>query len=159
MKAYQRKSGFTLVEIIIVVVILAIAAALAVPMLSSGSDMQLRSAANMIAADLEYAKSMAITTGQNHTVDFDVANDQYEIRDAGGIVIAHPVKAGFDYQIDIREQLDQVDLSAANFDSNPQVIFDSLGSPDNGGTVTLTASGYSMTVDVEPITGYISISE
>jgi len=55
------KNGFTLIELMIVIVILSITALTAIPMLSSGASMQIRSAANMIAADLEYAKSMAIS--------------------------------------------------------------------------------------------------
>ncbi|MHC4722199.1 MAG: pilus assembly FimT family protein [Planctomycetota bacterium] len=48
-----RDNAFTLVELIVVMVILAIAAMLAVPMISSAADVQVRSAANMIAADLD----------------------------------------------------------------------------------------------------------
>ena len=61
MRMRSVSRGFTLVEIIIVVVILAIAAMMVVPMMSSAGGVQLRSASNMIAADLEYAKSMAIS--------------------------------------------------------------------------------------------------
>jgi len=56
--------GFTAIELLVVVMIMAIAAFTVVPMLSSASSMQIRSAANMIMADLEYAKSMAISRGQ-----------------------------------------------------------------------------------------------
>ena len=59
-----RDNAFTIVELIVVMVILAIAAMLAVPMISSAADVQVRSAANMIAADLDYAKSMAISRQQ-----------------------------------------------------------------------------------------------
>ncbi|MBN2269206.1 MAG: prepilin-type N-terminal cleavage/methylation domain-containing protein, partial [Sedimentisphaerales bacterium] len=71
--------GFTIIEILIVVVILAIAAMTAIPMISSAGSVQVRSAANMIAADLEYAKSLAITKGQNFTVAFDASGDSYRI--------------------------------------------------------------------------------
>ena len=67
----STNSGFTLVEILIVVSILAIAAMIAIPMMSSAGSMQIRSAANMIAADLEYAKSMAISRQKIYTVVFD----------------------------------------------------------------------------------------
>ena len=52
------RSGFTLIEVIIVMVIISIVALTALPMMSSASSVQIRSAASMIAADLEYAKSM-----------------------------------------------------------------------------------------------------
>ncbi len=58
------RSGFTIIEVILVVLIIGIAAAVVVPMASSASGMQLRAAVNMVAADIEYAKSMAISRGQ-----------------------------------------------------------------------------------------------
>jgi prepilin-type N-terminal cleavage/methylation domain-containing protein len=71
MRHYNNKrgqNGFTLVEIIIVVVILSIAALIAVPMVSSAADIQVRSAANQLAAHLDYAKSMAITHQQAYEI-------------------------------------------------------------------------------------------
>ena len=70
-----QRSGFTMIEILIVVVIIAMAAMMAIPMMTSAGSMQIRSAANMIAADLEYAKSMAISRQQNYSVVFNTAND------------------------------------------------------------------------------------
>ena len=151
-------SGFTIIEIIIVVVILAIAALAAVPMMSSAASLQIRSAVNMIAADLEYAKSMAISRGQNFSVVFDENTDSYRIEDQDG-VISHPVKKGFNYEIDFRNdgRLSKVDITNATFDTAQTVTFNCLGSPIDGGTVTLQADGNTKTITVEPITGFISI--
>ena len=95
-------NGFTVIEIIIVVVILSIVALAAVPMLSSAGTMQIRAAANMIAADVEYAKSIAISTGQDHSVVFDQNAENYRIEDQNNNVIPHPVKIGFDYIVDFK---------------------------------------------------------
>ncbi len=150
--------GFTIVEILIVVVILAIVAVTAVPMLSSAGTIQIRAASNMIAADLEYAKSMAISRGQDYSVMFDQNADSYQIEDKNG-VIPHPVKKGFPYVVNFQTdgRLSRVDITGANFSATPDVTFDSLGSPDSGGTVSLQASGTAVTITVQPITGYISI--
>ncbi|MBN2182415.1 MAG: GspH/FimT family protein [Sedimentisphaerales bacterium] len=152
--------GFTLIEVIIVIVILAIAAMTAIPMMSSGASMQIRSASNMIAADLEYAKSMAISRGQSYSVVFDESAESYRIKDQAGTVIPHPVKKGFDYIVDFQNdnRLNKVDIANVNFNSADSVVFDCLGSPDNGGTVNLNANGATATITVEPVTGYISIS-
>ena len=157
----DSKSGFTLVEVIIVMVIISIVALTAVPMMSSASSVQIRSAASMIAADLEYAKSMAISRGQNYSVVFDQNTESYLLEDQDGNVIQHPVKKGFNYVVDFQsdDRLNKVDIIAASFGATPaDVEFDSLGSPDSGGTVTLQAGGTTATITVEPITGYISVN-
>jgi type II secretion system protein H len=165
--AFIGGSGFTLIELIIVVVILGIAAAMAIPMMSSASSMQVRSAAGMVAADLEYAKSMAISTGQVHAVVFDDAAESYEIQDSTGNIIAHPVRKGFNYVIDFQNdsRLDRVDIVNVDFNANATVKFDYLGMPWdagdvplNNGVVTLRAGDDTWTVTVEAVTGYISAS-
>jgi prepilin-type N-terminal cleavage/methylation domain-containing protein len=154
------RRGFTVIEILIVMVIITIAALTAVPMMSSASSVQIRSAASMIAADLEYAKSMAISRGQNYSVLFDQNADSYQLEDQNNNVIQHPVKKGFDYIVDFQSdtRLNRVDITGANFSGNSDVEFDSMGSPDSGGTVSLQAGGTTVTIMVEPITGYISIN-
>ncbi len=108
------RNGFTLVELIIVVVILSIAALMAVPMFSGAADMQVRSAANRIAADLDYAKGLAITHQSRYCVIFDEADESYEIRVdpfGAGDVIDHPVNPGsfvVDFSADSR--LSRVDI-------------------------------------------------
>jgi len=151
-------SGFSLIEILIVVMIIAIAAAMAIPMMSSAGGIQVRSAANMVAADLEYAKSMAISRGRNFSVVFDKSEESYSVEDQDG-VIAHPVKKGFDYVVDFRSdsRLDKVDIADVDFNSEEAVEFDYLGSPDNGGIITLQADGTTVTIIVEAVTGFISI--
>jgi prepilin-type N-terminal cleavage/methylation domain-containing protein len=153
--------GFTVIEIIVVVVILAIAAAVAIPLLGSADSMRVNSAANIVAADLEYAKSLAITKGQNYTVVFDASAESYRIEDSTGNVIGHPVKKGFDYVMDFSQdsRLSKVDIVTVNFASSSEVTFDYLGSPDNGGYVSIGCDGTSMKVNVEPVTGFISIED
>ena len=164
----NRHYGFTMIEILIVVVIIGIAAMMAIPMMSSAASVQIRSAADVIAADMEYARSMAISRGQNFSVVFDVTADSYRIQDHTGAVIKHPVKKGFDYIVDFRDdsRLDKVDIANVDFDGTNEIKFDYLGSPYNGsgnplnsGTITLKAGGASSTVTVEPVTGFISISD
>lgn len=152
--------GFTLVEVLIVVIILGIAALAAIPMMSSAGGVQIRSAANVIAADLEYAKSMAISRGQNYAVVFDKNAESYRLEDQNGNVIAHPVKKGFDYVVDLaNDGLEKVDILDVDFASTSKVTFDCLGSPDNGGTVSLQAGSVTVTVTVETVTGYIYITD
>jgi prepilin-type N-terminal cleavage/methylation domain-containing protein len=161
------RSGFTIIEVLVVLVIIAIAAMMVVPMMSSAADMQLRSVSNMIAADLEYAKSMAIGKQKVYSVVFDASAETYQLEDPNG-VIKHPVKKGFDYVVNLASdnRTDRVDIASVDFDTTNEVKFDYLGSPYNGtgtnlnsGTITLQAEGMAMTITVAPVTGYISISD
>jgi prepilin-type N-terminal cleavage/methylation domain-containing protein len=166
MKNFKQKTGFTLIEIMVVVVILAMAMVMAVPMFSGSAQMQTQSAANMLAADLEYAKSMAISRQQRYGIVFDTDADTYQVVDQNNTVIQHPVKAGFQYVVNFRgdSRLNRVDLATANFDGANTIKFDYLGSPlrsdgspMNSGTITLQGGGNTMTIIVEPVTGYIRI--
>ena len=157
----RRISGFTMLEILIVVVILAIASFSVVPMMSSASSFQIRSAANIIAADLEYAKSLAISRGQDFSVVFDTSAESYRLLDQDNNVISHPIKKGSDYIIDFQNdsRLDKVNINSVDFNGTSSVKFNCLGSPDNGGTISLQAGGTTITIRVVPVTGYIRIEE
>jgi type II secretion system protein H len=155
------KAGFTLIELMIVIVIIGIAAAMAVPMISSAASFQIRSAANLVAADLEYAKSMAISRGRPYKVVFDSANESYQIKDSDGNIITPPGrKATMSFPNESR--INDVVIVSANFGGTETVTFDYLGSPQGlsaEGVVTLQAGSITKTVRVEPVTGFISISD
>jgi prepilin-type N-terminal cleavage/methylation domain-containing protein len=162
-----QKRGFTLIEIIMVVVILGIVAFMAIPMVSNAADIQVRAAANRIAADIDYAKSMAITHQRSYSVVFDLANESYDIRvePAGsGDVIDHPVNPGA-FVVDFSTD---ANLSRVS-DTSKAITFDYLGSPYHGtsaaagnslntGQITLQADNFTLVVNVEPVTGYVTIS-
>ena len=162
--------GFTLIEIIVVVIILGIAAMMAVPMLSSAADMQVRSAADRIAADLEYAKSMAITHQKTYSVEFDTVNETYQILDSTGTVIKNPVRPSEDYFVNLTadSNTSRVNIATAVFNTVlfDTIVFDYLGSPSasngaftqplNLGKVTLQAGDCSVDVLIEPMTGYVT---
>lgn len=166
----KQMNGFTMIEMIIVVVIIGIAALIAMPMLSSAADMQVRSAANRIAADLDYAKSMAITHQTTYSVVFDTVNESYEIQDNTGTVIKNPVQPTQDYRVDFGtdRNLNRVNIATAVFNSplNKTVTFDYLGCPYagslylNAGQVTLRddTGTFEININIEPMTGYVTIS-
>ncbi len=154
------KTGFTMIELMIVVVIIGIAAAMAVPMVSSAASFQIRSAGNIVAADLEYAKSLSISRGRSYRVVFDPATESYQIQDPNGAAIAPPGRKS-PTRFGPGSQLNNVLISSANFGGAQTVTFDYLGSPQGlsaQGVVTLQAGNHTKTVTVEPITGFISVS-
>lgn len=171
MEKFEIKAGFTLIEIMVVVVILGLAMYMAVPMFSGAAGMQMQSGANMIAADLEYAKSMAISCQQQYGIIFKT-DTEYDVVDQAGNPVPHPVKnpmqaaSGPKYIVDFHKAdigLNKIDKAAANFDGTNKVTFDYLGSPYNGsggalnaqGTITVQSGASTMRIYVEPVTGFI----
>lgn len=74
-KRLSTQSGFTLMELMIVVVIVGILLAIALPSFSDSIDRnRLRAITNTLYGDLQFAKSEAIKRNQPMTVDFTVTN-------------------------------------------------------------------------------------
>jgi prepilin-type N-terminal cleavage/methylation domain-containing protein len=158
--------AFTFVEVLIVVVILSIVALMAIPLVSSAGSVQIRSAASLIAADLEFAKNTAIGKGRTFSVVFDADAEIYAIKDEKGNAIEHPVKKGCDYVVSLGDEgLDRIDIFSVDFDGAAVIKFDYMGTPYNAdstplssGNIILNAGGATMTISVGPVTGLISIT-
>ena len=152
------RHGFTLIEIVVVVVILAIAAAIVVPYVVATDDLEVISAARMVACDLQYAQDVAITSQLPVTVTFDTSGESYELTNASGTLV-HPIKKSA-YVISFAAQrgFEDLDVSAAAFGGGPTVTFDELGSPDNSGSVTLQAGSHVYQVDVAAATGKVTVN-
>ncbi|NQU76568.1 MAG: type II transport protein [Planctomycetes bacterium] len=149
--------GFTLVEILVVVVILGIAAAMVVPRLFAMGDIQAVSAARAMLANLQYAQNEAIVTQKPISVVFDAETESYRLEDADGTTLIHPVtKKPFAIVFAGTRGLEKVEVLAATFNGSDSVTFDSLGSPDNGGDVTLSADGNTYRISIAPVTGKIT---
>ncbi len=162
--------GFTLVELILVVLILSIAAVIAIPMFSSAADIQVRSAANRIAADLDYARGLAITRQKNYAVVFYPASESYDIREASGDIIKNPLdNRDFTVNLTADSRVSGVNIDLTNF--TDAVTFDYLGTPYPGnvasptarlndtGVITLKSRDgrFTLYVKVEAATGYVTI--
>jgi len=153
-----KRRAFTLVEILMVLMILGIAAAMIAPRLGSMGDIQVSSAARTLVANMEYAQNEAIVTQQDMTVEFNESFEKYWLADAAGNLLTHPVtKRDFTVEFPNERGLQKVEVLSADFGGNDKVTFDSLGSPSNGGSVMLGADGHTYRVDVAPVTGRIQV--
>jgi type II secretory pathway pseudopilin PulG len=180
----QRFSpGFTLVEAVLVAVILSIAGVVALPMLSSSlEEARLSAAASEVVAALEYGQLSAATTGRETRVTIGQAEERIGVRQFkttadlfnGGDTLAaadvesgtyelmqYPPKKGTDYLIFLgdEDRFKGVDITTSDF--NPpadNVIFDTLGTPSKGGTVTLALGGRQMVVTLDALTGKVTVT-
>jgi len=143
----------------VVVVVLAILGAVVVPMISGTDDLQATSAGRMVAADLEYAQNVAITTQDVVSVTFDPAAESYTLSSNASGVLIHPMtKAAYRVDFRTQEALDRVDIVTADFGGASTVSLDELGSPTSGGSVRIEAGGVAYLVEVAPVTGLVTVT-
>ncbi|MCA9247865.1 MAG: prepilin-type N-terminal cleavage/methylation domain-containing protein [Planctomycetales bacterium] len=79
----KKRFAFTFVELMIVLTIVGIAVALIAPSMSASAPDQLAAASRSLAADLEYARSLAISNNTSYQVTFDTTNNVYYLVHSG----------------------------------------------------------------------------
>ncbi len=153
----ENAKAFTLVEVLVVVLIMAIAGAMIVPLMAGTGEMEALSAARTIATDIQYAQSVAITVQSPVTVLFYPDTDRYTLSNASGL-LKHPM-TNKDYLVDFRARdgFDQLDLASASFGGDASVVFDELGSPSAGGSVTVLGGAQTYRIDLTSVTGTVSV--
>jgi len=78
-------SGFTLVEIIIVIVVIGVMSTIAIPnYLTWRPDMTLKAAARDLYSTMQQAKLLAVKTNADVAIVFDITNNRYYLCDSPG---------------------------------------------------------------------------
>lgn len=160
-----RRGGYTLVEVLIIIAILGIAAAVVVPQMLAAGTLGVQAAARIIIADILFAQNDAIAQQRNRRVMFDPANESYSLTDNAGTVLSVNWKGGgvnnymVDFTTDSRFQ--GVEIVSANFGGvTPTTLeFDALGSPLNGGTVEIEFQDQRYRITVASFTGRVTVQK
>ena len=157
----RLRSGYTLVEVLIVVVVLGIAAAMIVPQMLSAGQLGVQAAARMIIADIQYAQNDAVAAQAERRLVFEPDSDRYRLTDASGQVLEVPWRSAGGARYEVSFQEDQrfrgVELVSADFDEEPVLVFDDLGAPESGGRVVLKFNDQRYEVAVAPFTGRVTV--
>lgn len=142
-------TGFTLLELLVVVAILAMLVAVVPPLVSAAvPGAKLKSATREVAAALRYARSQAITHGQDVTVHLSIKSRRYRIT---GISRDFVLPAELDISVN--------GSGLATPDSETVGIrFFSDGS-STGGRVTLAIAGRTNQVDVDWLLGRVKVRD
>jgi len=164
----HQRQAFTMVELMLVIVLVSIIATVVVPGVLDSSQSNLPAAARMLAADLSYAQSLALSQSASYKVFFDTGADEYRVyrveSDGTEVLIQHPWQRqgrfGGMYQIrfDSSSPYGDVSLSVANFEGRNAVEFGTLGEPDHPGAVELTQGSQRIWVLVRPASGVVKVT-
>ena len=79
----RRKPGFTLLEMLIVLMVMSIIAAAVLSNSTPNVAEQLDTAAEIVAADLAYTRSLAVTYNSRYRITFDDSGESYSITHSG----------------------------------------------------------------------------
>jgi len=165
--AWCRRSALTLVEVMIVVVVLAIAAVIAAPMLAETDVGKLQAACRLLIADLQFAQMHALShAGTRCGLRIAADNQGYSvvtssaepfncagatavtdvIRDAAYVTVFGAGRAA---------ELGGVSVGGYALNSDACVAFGALGELDQttAATITLQIGTESRTVSIDPVSG------
>lgn len=169
------QTGFTYLELVIVVIILGIVAVVAMPQLSSSNSNRLDIAASEIADAVDFARTESLRTKSVYGIDVNAANEQIRVysKPAGTAVytVYHPIdKKLYDIQLKTNTQTAGVDLVSASFTfsngvNSALLDFNSDGMPKytsttdymlTSGAITLSYKGQTRKVIIAPMTGRVT---
>lgn len=163
----RRRSGYTLIEILIVVVMLGIASAMVIPSLGSTDVLRVQSTVRAIVADINYAQSDALARQQGRALIFDTTNNKYAIVEVRGSSLSPTTDTIYAVDLNNERKFHSARIQAASFDGDNILVFDELGGPvtepgsnvpSAGGSITVVGSGSVFTINVEPYTGRVTVT-
>ena len=141
-------TGFTLLELIAVLLILALVAVIVVPSLGGGAAIELESAARSLAAGLRQTRNHALNDNRSAILALDVDKREFELPGEGRA----------------RRLPERVDIVL--FTARSEQLGENRGAirffPDGsstGGRITLSVDGMRYLVDVDWLTGRVSVIE
>jgi prepilin-type N-terminal cleavage/methylation domain-containing protein len=154
-----HRRAYTLIEILVVVSIMGIAAAIVVPSMLHAGSLTIQAAARIVVTDLVEAQNEAVATKATRKVVFDSVNNSYRVTDPNGVTLKQPSSGGsFSVDFDQDKRFAGVRLEKADFSGATTVSFDELGTPSNGGYVELSADGHRYRVTVKAFTGRVTVA-
>jgi type II secretory pathway pseudopilin PulG len=179
--------SYTLIELIMVMAVLALAAALLVPTLVGQDSLTVQAAVRLIIADLSFAQTDALANQEYRRVVIYEDGSGYclisvpdenwvtpdDLDDPSVDYVYDPLGHSGRYIVDFveDERFEGVEITAADVDGllltdRPEITYDTLGgtvrpggAPGTGGNIVVTFGDESYRVDIAPFTGKLTVTE
>jgi Tfp pilus assembly protein FimT len=159
------RRAVTLAELLVVVICLAVAAAIVMPTALDGPATQLRAAADLLVADLEYARSESMSNADDpRLLVFDASTNRYHIarRSDATVPLTDPVGAqGYvtNYGVGRAAPLPRVRIGSLQLAGDNRLAFGANGELDQTepAQITLTAGTHFVTITVDPVIGEATV--
>ena len=154
-KNCSNSSGFSMIELIIVVMLIGIFTAMALTRTNTGlTTIREQIAIDQITNDIDLARSMAFARNEVITIIFDKNQESYGVYNGLGIIKDFP-NSNSDGIISLdNSYLRNLDIKEVSFGGSANLQFQPLGDPVSGGTIELNTK----TITVESITGKWSVN-
>lgn len=159
----QHRTGYTLVEILVVIAILGLATAMVVPHLIKPGSLQVQAAVRLVMSDILIAQNDAVAKQAVRRMIFEPTNNRYRLADQNDATIGAPWKgggaSGQNYIVDLSNdnRFNNVVMENVNFGGTNVLEFDELGSPITGGSVDIVFENLRYRITVAPFTGRVTV--
>jgi MSHA pilin protein MshC len=140
---YSKQTGFTLIEMIMVIVIAGALAAVAIPKFDR-SPFDVEAAAGELIQAIRYAQGKSMTDVDNNKYQISITANSYTVSQ-NGVDITHPITQAASFS----KTWSDISISSA-----ATIVFDGYGEPNAGASFTLSKGANSKTVTVEAVTGF-----
>ncbi|MGF1635158.1 MAG: Tfp pilus assembly protein FimT/FimU [Phycisphaerae bacterium] len=173
----KLRTAFTLVEVLTVIVILGIASIIVIPQMGTRDDLNVAAASRVLIADMAWAQNRSIVSQSWHFLRFSGQTYTVEVYDPSAdsfAVAEHPIDRGAfarTFGAGGSPGLEPTTIVSADFDDATLVGFDEMGSPviyvaatgsaaalQDVGVLTIRSGEFTLTIDVQPFTGEVSVN-
>lgn len=163
----QLRPGYTLIEVLIVVVVLGIAASLSAPAFKQTGVFQVQASLRTIVSQITELQSDALATQEGRAIVFDTAKNSYTMCRVPGTSV-DPVVDGISTTVIGGALYGNAIIRNVSFNNSQTLIFDELGAPVSAagsntpaadGSLDVIGSGQTYKITVQGYTGRIVVAK